>query len=66
LGDRREVNGNIIWTFRIYYNPLIDLIFFGVFLMALGGGFSAFGGRKVSITASEPAPLAPITLEPAE
>ena len=45
LGDRREVDGRTVWTFRIYYNPLIDLIFFGVFLMALGGGLAAFGGR---------------------
>ena len=45
LGDRREVEGRTVWTFRIYYNPLIDLIFFGVFLMALGGALAAFGGR---------------------
>jgi len=31
LGDRREIDGQTIWTFRIYYNPLIDLIFFGVY-----------------------------------
>ncbi|MCI4646433.1 MAG: heme lyase CcmF/NrfE family subunit [Hyphomonadaceae bacterium] len=40
LGDRREVNGQVRWTFRAYFNPLIDLVFGGVILMALGGLFS--------------------------
>ena len=70
LGDRREVDGKVIWTFRIYYNPLIDLIFFGVFLMALGGVFAAVGGRKARATVSEtePAPAleTPAILGPAE
>ncbi len=74
LGDRREVDGKTIWTFRIYYNPLIDLIFFGVFLMALGGVFAAAGGRKARVTASQPEPerkpdpepSGPKILEPAE
>ena len=44
LGDRRLVEGVSRWTFRVYYNPLIDFIFFGVLLMGLGGILSAFGG----------------------
>ena len=52
LGDRRTVDGTTRWTFRVYYNPLIDLIFFGVLLMGLGGAMAAFGGRPRE-TASE-------------
>lgn len=70
LGDRRNLDGKTIWTFRVYYNPLIDLIFFGVFLMALGGVFAAFGGRKAParVDIDEPVPVsaAPIVLGPAE
>ena len=48
LGDRRSVDGVTRWTFRVYFNPLIDLIFLGTFLMALGGCFAIFG-KKVKI-----------------
>ncbi|MEL7482551.1 MAG: heme lyase CcmF/NrfE family subunit, partial [Pseudomonadota bacterium] len=37
LGDRRVIDGQTLWTFRVYFNPLIDLVFFGVILMGLGG-----------------------------
>ena len=48
LGDRRSVDGVTRWTFRVYFNPLIDLIFLGIILMALGGCFAIFG-KKVKI-----------------
>ena len=48
LGDRRSVDGVTRWTFRVYFNPLIDLIFLGTLLMALGGCFAIFG-KKVKI-----------------
>lgn len=37
LGDRRVIDGEVRWTFRAYFNPLIDLVFLGVVIMALGG-----------------------------
>jgi len=46
LGDRRVVDGRTLWTFRVYFNPLIDLVFLGVILMALGGGFAMFPLQK--------------------
>jgi len=46
LGERRDVDGEARWVFRVYFNPLIDLVFFGVFLMALGGFFSLMPRRK--------------------
>lgn len=64
LGDRRDIEGGTVWTFRIYYNPLIDLIFIGVFLMALGGTFAAFGGRGTILP--EPEPQADADAEEAE
>ena len=40
LGEQRIVEGERRWVFRVYYNPLIDLLYFGVILIALGGLFS--------------------------
>jgi len=37
LGDRRVIDGTVRWTFRAYYNPLVDLVFLGVLLMGLAG-----------------------------
>ena len=45
LGDRRVVDGQVRWTFRAYFNPLIDLVFGGVALMALGGLLSVLPRR---------------------
>ena len=50
LGDRRNIDGVTKWAFRIYYNPLIDLVFFGVLLMGLGGGLAAFGAKAKQAT----------------
>jgi len=55
LGDRRTVDGVTRWTFRVYFNPLIDFIFFGTFLMALGGAMATFGKKTtVPVAGTEP------------
>ncbi|MEH6742729.1 heme lyase CcmF/NrfE family subunit [Hyphomonas sp.] len=46
LGEQRMVDGEPRWVFRVYYNPLIDMVYFGVILMALGGAFSLWPRRK--------------------
>ena len=46
LGEQRIVDGEPRWVFRVYYNPLIDMVYFGVILMALGGAFSLWPRRK--------------------
>ena len=46
LGDRRDVDGETRWVFRVYLNPLIDLVFLGVVLMALGALFSLVPVRR--------------------
>ena len=40
LGEQRIVDGEPRWVFRVYYNPLIDVLYFGVILIALGGFLS--------------------------
>ena len=46
LGDgRRNQAGETRWTFEVFYNPLIDFIYIGVGLIALGAGLSMFGKR---------------------
>lgn len=45
LGEARAVDGVTRWTFRVYFNPLIDLIFLGVVLMALGAAMAVFGKK---------------------
>jgi len=42
LGEQR----GSAWTFRVYYNPLIDLVYFGVCLIGLGALLAMFGGRR--------------------
>ncbi|MEO0982680.1 MAG: heme lyase CcmF/NrfE family subunit [Pseudomonadota bacterium] len=46
FGDRREVDGEPVWTFSVYYNPWIDMVFGGVVLIALGGVFSWVPRRR--------------------
>ena len=57
LGDRRVINGQVRWTFRAYYNPLIDLVFFGVMVMAVGGGLAVWkrpARRKAPTAEAQP------------
>ncbi|MBN8606775.1 MAG: heme lyase CcmF/NrfE family subunit [Caulobacterales bacterium] len=48
LGD--AARGESAWTVRLYYNPLVHLIFIGAIMMALGGALSllALARRKRS------------------
>ncbi len=62
LGDRRSVDGVIRWTFRVYFNPLIDLIFLGTILMALGGGFAIFGQTRDARKEQSEASVEDVTL----
>ena len=34
------VDGQTRWVFRVYFNPLIDLVYAGVLLIGLGGFLS--------------------------
>ena len=54
LGDRRVVDGQVRWTFRAYFNPLIDLVFGGVAFMALGGLLSVLPRRLAWARKSAP------------
>jgi len=40
LGEQRIVDGQARWVFRVYFNPLIDFVYFGVLLIGLGGFLS--------------------------
>ena len=47
LGDgRRNQSGETRWTFEVFNNPLIDFIYLGTALIALGAGLSMFGKRS--------------------
>ena len=37
LGEQRDVDGEARWVFRVYYNPMVDLLYLGVVLIGLGG-----------------------------
>ena len=56
LGDRRVIDGAVRWTFRAYYNPLIDLVFLGVSVMSLGGLIAMLRPRRKRVTAERPVP----------
>ncbi|MEM1106805.1 MAG: heme lyase CcmF/NrfE family subunit [Pseudomonadota bacterium] len=62
LGDRRVIDGQVRWTFRAYYNPLIDLVFFGVTVMALGGLFAVWP-RQVRRRVARPEAAKPVPAE---
>jgi cytochrome c-type biogenesis protein CcmF len=61
LGDPSEVNGRMAWTVRLYWNPLVGLIFGGAMLMALGGIVS-LSDRRLRVGA--PTPARPKTTPP--
>ena len=48
LGDRRDVDGETRWVFRVYFNPLIDLVYLGVILIASGALLSLVPRRRTS------------------
>ncbi|MEQ9507082.1 MAG: heme lyase CcmF/NrfE family subunit [Hyphomonas sp.] len=37
LGEARDVDGETRWVFRVYFNPMVDLLYLGVVLIGLGG-----------------------------
>ena len=46
LGDgRRDRAGRTRWTFEVFLNPMIDFVYLGVILIALGAGLSMCGRR---------------------
>jgi cytochrome c-type biogenesis protein CcmF len=47
LGEQREVDGEARWVFRVYYNPLVDVLFLGVMLIGLGGLLGMWSGTGV-------------------
>jgi cytochrome c-type biogenesis protein CcmF len=47
LGEQRDVGGEARWVFRVYYNPLVDLLYLGVTLIGLGGVIAIWPGRAV-------------------
>jgi cytochrome c-type biogenesis protein CcmF len=54
LGDPSEVNGRMAWTVRLYWNPMVGLIFGGAMLMAFGGLIS-LTDRRLRVGAPTPA-----------
>ena len=49
LGDgRRNTQGETRWTFEVFLNPFIDLIYLGTILIGLGALLSMFG-RKTRV-----------------
>ena len=64
LGDA-EPDGSI--TIRVYYKPLVMLIWLGAVVMMLGGGLS-MSDRRLRVGAPKPAkkPVAKTSLQPAE
>ena len=46
LGEKREVSDGARWVFRVYYNPLIDVLYFGVVLLGIGALLCMLPGRK--------------------
>lgn len=54
LGDPAEIDGDMQWTLRLYYNPLVSFIFGGVLIMSIGGLVS-LTDRRLRIGAPQPA-----------
>jgi cytochrome c-type biogenesis protein CcmF len=69
LGEmkRDENGGPTSWIVRVYFKPLIDLIYWGCLLVALGAGLAATDRRRAPRAAAEPEAPAPVaTPAPAE
>jgi cytochrome c-type biogenesis protein CcmF len=63
LGDRQTDGG---YTMRLYFNPLVRLIWLGAVVMFIGGGLS-LSDRRLRIGAPKRAKAkAPVALQPAE
>jgi cytochrome c-type biogenesis protein CcmF len=47
LGEAREVDGEARWVFRVYFNPLVDVLYAGVVFIGLGALFALWPARRV-------------------
>ncbi|WP_291201935.1 heme lyase CcmF/NrfE family subunit [Hyphomonas sp.] len=57
LGEAREVDGESRWVFRVYFNPLVDVLFLGVTLIGLGGFLGLWPSRRAARPAAAEASL---------
>lgn len=48
LGEAREVDGESRWVFRVYFNPLVDVLYLGVLLIGLGGLLGLWPSRRAA------------------
>jgi len=48
LGEAREVDGESRWVFRVYFNPLVDLLYLGVVLVGLAGLLGLWPSRRIA------------------
>lgn len=48
LGEQREVDGEARWVFRVYYNPMVDLLYLGVVMIGVGGLLAMWPARKAA------------------
>lgn len=55
LGDRRTVEGTPRWTFEVFINPMIGLVYWGVCLIGLGGLLSLLPRARRRRTAGDAA-----------
>ncbi|PKP81830.1 MAG: cytochrome C biogenesis protein CcmF [Alphaproteobacteria bacterium HGW-Alphaproteobacteria-18] len=46
LGEQREIDGEARWVFRVYYNPMVDVLYLGVVLIGLGGFLAMWPARR--------------------
>ncbi len=46
LGEPRDVDGVSKWIFRIYYNPLVDVLYLGVLMIGLSGLLGIWPKRR--------------------
>jgi len=53
LGESREVDGESRWVFRVYFNPLVDVLYLGVALIGLGGLLGLWPSRRSKPAAAE-------------
>lgn len=59
LGEVRPMPDATRWSFNVFFNPFIDLVFLGALLMALGGGLTLMPRRRAERTqVSVPDPVA--------
>ncbi|MBY9067303.1 heme lyase CcmF/NrfE family subunit [Hyphomonas sp. WL0036] len=55
LGEQRDIDGEARWVFRVYYNPMVDLLYLGVVLIGVGGLLAMWPARKATKRAASEA-----------